>query len=169
MLGAMDELTPFRELFEYSDQMNRLVLNRAAALPDDALDRPLDLGPGTLRRILIHTHNGELVWLRRWQGQIETKWPGESAMLSPEEVLKALELIWPERDAFLASLDPGRLDAEQPYRDSRGTLFRATLRRMLLQGIVHSIHHRAQAVNAIRRLGGAAPEVDFIMSVRQPV
>jgi uncharacterized damage-inducible protein DinB len=90
-------------------------------------------------------------------------------MLSPEEVLKALELIWPERDAFLASLDPGRLDAEQPYRDSRGTLFRATLRRMLLQGIVHSIHHRAQAVNAIRRLGGAAPEVDFIMSVRQPV
>jgi uncharacterized damage-inducible protein DinB len=55
------------------------------------------------------------------------------------------------------------------YRDSKGSLFAATLSDMLLQGILHSVHHRAQAVNMVRRLGGAALEMDYMTFVRRPV
>lgn len=158
----------FRDLFAYNDHANALVFAAAGTLAADALDRPLDIGLGSLRRILIHIYNGEFVWLKRWQGQVETQWPGESGRDAPADVLRQLEALRPERDAFLASLSNARLDAAHPYRDSRGSLFTATLRQMILQGFVHSTHHRAQAVNAIRRLGGAAPEVDLMVGVRRP-
>jgi uncharacterized damage-inducible protein DinB len=40
---------------------------------------------------------------------------------------------------------------------------------MLLQGALHSKHHQAQAVNILRRLGAAWPELDYMMHVRKPV
>lgn len=166
----MGELDVFRELLTYSDRANRLVYEAAAALSPEQLDRPLEVGPGpgTLRRVLIHIHAGESTWLKRWRGEVEAKWPDESVATSPGELLSRLRSLAAERDAFINALDDATLVAEQAYRDSKGSLFRAALRQMLLQGIVHSIHHRAQAVNAIRRLGGAPPEVDLMVTVRQP-
>lgn len=163
----LDPLT-LRELTRYGDRANTMVFEAAGALPASALDQPIDIGLNSLRRILVHIHSGESVWLARWQGKVETPWPREDVQLAPAEVLANLRSLIPARDAFLDSLTAERLTADQPYRDSRGNLFRATLMQMILQGLVHSIHHRAQAVNAIRRLGGTAPEVDLMYSVRQP-
>jgi uncharacterized damage-inducible protein DinB len=164
----MTDTATLVDLFKYNDHANDLVYRAASPLGDDLLDRPLDIGLGSLRRILIHIYNGEFVWLKRWQGQIETGWPREDGRQSPEELLEMLRSLRQERDAFVHSRDARALDAVQIYRDSRGSLFQATLREMILQGFVHSTHHRAQAVNAIRRLGGKAPEVDLMVSVRRP-
>lgn len=166
----MSDLTSICALFDYNDRMNRLVFERAGTLDDERLDRPLEIGLGTLRKILDHVYIGELVWLGRWEGAVETRWAGDAARsASPQELLAELERVRERRERFLAGLDGPRLDAVQQYRDSRGSLFEATLRDMLLQGIVHSTHHRAQIVNAIRRLGGEPPEVDYMYSVRRPV
>jgi len=45
---------------------NARLLESAAGLADDALDRDLQIGPGTFRRIMLHIYTGELIWLRRW-------------------------------------------------------------------------------------------------------
>lgn len=165
----MSDMQSIRSLIDYGDKMNRLVFERASNLSDEQLAQNLDIGPGSLRRILLHLYNGELVWLARWEGKTETPWPSESLTLSPSEILAKLETVTTQRAAFIAGLNEAKLDVVQTYRDSKGSLFKATLRDMLLQGIVHSIHHRAQAVNAIRRLGGDAPDVDYMYSVRQAV
>jgi uncharacterized damage-inducible protein DinB len=39
---------------------------------------------------------------------------------------------------------------------------------MLLQLCYHATHHRAQAVNILRRLGTQAPELDYMMRIREP-
>ncbi len=164
----MSDLTSIHALLTYSDRMNRLVFERAGQLDDAKLSQPIEIGPGTLRRILVHIYNGEFAWLARWQGQIETKWPSETIAPLPTEIMTMLDEVFTRRQQFVSGLTAAHLDAIQPYRDSRGSVFKATLRDMILQGIVHSTHHRAQAVNAIRRLGGDAPEVDYMVSVRQP-
>ncbi len=166
----MDGLTTIRRLIEYSDWANAHVLSAAAGLTDEQLDRPLQIGPGagSLRRVLTHTWAGEDMWLRRWRGETEAKWPDESERLSVEQLAGRFDRTQQERQKFLGSLDPASTECVQAYRDSRGSLFRAVLHDMLLQGIVHSIHHRAQATNAIRRLGGNAPEMDYMMRIRQP-
>lgn len=167
----MNTLTGFRPLFDYSDWANGIVLDAAAGVPEDDLDRPLEIGPGTgtLRRILTHTWAGEATWLRRWRGETEAKWPSESETppVSPAELRSRLATVRAEREAFLAGLDEETLGREQVYRDSRGSHFKATLSDMLLQGIVHSIHHRAQAANALRRLGHPCADLDYMGHVRR--
>lgn len=166
----MNSLPLLARLFEYSDWANAQVLSAAAGLSDEQLDRPLEIGPGagSLRRVLMHTWAGEDMWLRRWQGEIEAKWPAESERLSVAQLRERFESTRARRGPFIAGLEDSALARVQAYRDSRGSLFKATLGDMLLQGIVHSVHHRAQATNAIRRLGGAAPEMDYMMHIRQP-
>jgi uncharacterized damage-inducible protein DinB len=39
---------------------------------------------------------------------------------------------------------------------------------MIEQYILHSHHHRAQAINAIKRAGGPVVEADYMYVVRQP-
>lgn len=166
----MNSLPLLVRLFEYSDWANARVLSAAAGLSDEQLDRPLEIGrgPGTLRRVLMHTWAGEDMWLRRWRGEIEAGWPAESECLSVAQLRDRFEATRARREPFIAGLEDAALARVQDYRDSRGSLFRATLGDMLLQGIVHSVHHRAQATNAIRRLGGTAPEMDYMMRLRRP-
>lgn len=169
----LDALAVLRSLFAYSDRANAKILDAAAALPDGALDRPFDMGPGSLRRTLVHIHNGEATWLARWIGgaqgrPAEPAWPGESEGASVAELAERFGATAAARDRYLDTLTPADLERTQSYRDSRGSLFRARLADMLLQAAVHSVHHRAQAVNMLRRLGAAAPEVDYMYDVRHP-
>ncbi len=156
-------------MYAYSDESNLKVLAAVVALTDEQLDRPIDIGPtpGSLRRILIHTYNGERVWLSRQSGQPETKWPSETVKPSIAQLTIDFSAVAAERNTWLARLNPRQLDKFQPYRESRGSLFHATLLDMILQGLTHSTHHRAQSANAIRRLGGTAPELDYMYMHRQ--
>lgn len=161
--------TFMQSMFAYSDWANGVVLSACGPLSDAQLDEAVNIGPGTLRRILIHTYNGEFVWLARWKGQVETAWPSDKVATPVGALATAFEVLRADRERWLEEVAAGALEREQTYRDSRGSLFRAKLGDMLLQGLVHSIHHRAQAVNAIKRVGGPVLEVDYMMHLREPV
>jgi uncharacterized damage-inducible protein DinB len=118
---------------------------------------------------MLHILSGEHVWLRRWRGEADIRWPDEQERIGVAELRSRLVANRRDRDAFLDRLaaehaDLGRV---QPYRDSRGTMYRATLGEMLIQGVMHSKHHQAQAVNIVRRLGGEWPELDYMYRVRR--
>ena len=168
-VGVMDSLFSIRPLLAYSDQMNRLLLDAAAPLSAEQLDRHFDLGMQSLRKTLAHILVAETVWLERWRGNGEVKWPPYETTQSPAAMLADFETLWPQRDVFLASLTPEKLGADQVYRDSKGSQFTATLHEMILQGIVHSTHHRAQAVHMLRRVGGPFVEMDFMYARRRSV
>lgn len=157
-----------RPMLAYNDWADEQILAAAESLDDARLDQSIDVGRGTPRRVLIHTWAGEHVWVQRWQGKIETKWPDESERVAVATLRERFRSAWRERDAFLTTLSGADLDREVSYRDSRGGLFRASLHDMIRQMVVHSIHHRAQMVNILRRLGTAAPELDYMMYVRLP-
>lgn len=165
---TMLNLESLRTLLNYNDWADDAVLAAAAPLPDAALDQPFDMGVGSLRKTLVHIYNGEHVWLNRWQRRAETRWPPEDERVSIGTLRERLAATWRERDSFLATREDAALAQEIVYRDSKGTLFRATLSDMMAQMVIHSTHHRAQAVNMIRRLGGAAPDVDYMYRVRRP-
>ncbi len=164
----MLDLKTLRELFAHSDWSNRRLLECAAGVGDADLDRPLEIGPGagSLRRILTHTIVAEEVWLQRWQQVPDVPWPNESERASVADLSRRCESCRARRDAYLDAIDPRSLAGVQPYRDSKGVLYRASLGQMLLQGVLHSKHHQAQACNALRRLGAPWPELDYMVRVR---
>jgi uncharacterized damage-inducible protein DinB len=167
----MDLLTA-RDQFAYSDWADRLLLAAARTMDDERLDRPMEIGPGTLRRVMLHTLHGEAVWTRRWVGgrnglPAEVPWPSETERSTIEQIEARFTEAWRERDVFLDSVAPAELLRIQTYRDSKGSLFSATLGEMITQSVVHSIHHRSQAVNMLRRLGAGLVELDYMMSRRK--
>lgn len=164
----MSDLASILELIRYAEAANDLLMSHVVPLTDAQLDHPLDLGMGSVRKICQHLLAGEVTWFARISGQAEAKWPAKPIPASPAEMGALFGQVASERQAFLRSLRADQLDRLQPYRDSKGSLFQATLRQMLLQMILHATHHRAQAVNAIRRVGGPPPELDFMCQVREP-
>jgi uncharacterized damage-inducible protein DinB len=160
-------LGTIREMLAYGDWADDRLLECASPLKDDQLDRVFPMGRGSLRKTLIHIFTGEFVWLQRWKGRVEHPWPSESEKIGPAELSERFAVMRRERDTFLDSLEAGALSREQTYRDSRGSLFTAALGRMLLQGCLHSHHHRAQAVNMLRQIGAEAPELDYMYHVRE--
>jgi uncharacterized damage-inducible protein DinB len=163
----MLDLGTLRKLFEYTDWSNVQLLDAAAPLTDAQLDTDMQIGPGTLRTILLHTYNGELAWLKRWQGMVEMGWPNESAKPTIDDLRSIFTANAGSRNRWMDTLMPDALGKTQKYRDSKGTMYQATLGDMLVQGIMHSKHHQAQAVNAIKRLGGTWPELDYMYRARK--
>jgi uncharacterized damage-inducible protein DinB len=161
------DLATVRTLLDHSDWSNRTLLEAALPLEEAELERDMQIGPGSMRRILLHIYNGEAVWLKRWQGNAETKWPSEQEKIGVRDLAERFERCWVERDGFFAGLMAIDVARVQPYRDSKGTLYTATLGDMLLQGVLHSKHHQAQAVNALKRLGASWPELDYMYRVRR--
>ena len=162
------QLATLSEFLKYSNWANSEILRHSEKLTDAQLDQPFDMGLGCLRRTLIHIHAGEHVWLQRWQGRTETPWPNELVKTPVAEIAAHFARTYEERATFLSKVTDGDLKNPITYRDSKGSLFKATLGDMIMQAILHSTHHRAQAVNMLRRAAGAAFELDYMMSVRKP-
>lgn len=162
------ELKTLSEFLKYSEWANGELLRASRSLSDAQLDQPFDMGMGCLRRTLIHIHAGEHVWLQRWQGHTETPWPNEHVKTPVADIAAQFAKTYEERATFLAKISDRDLPNPITYRDSKGSLFAATLGDMIMQGVLHSAHHRAQAVNMLRRAAGAAVELDYMMWVRKP-
>jgi uncharacterized damage-inducible protein DinB len=165
----MLDIPTIRVMLEYTDWSNGKLLDGAAACTDEQLDHDLQIGPGTLRRILLHIYNGEMIWLKRWRGIVENPWPGEGEHIAIAELRGRFNINTRAREEWLATIKPADAARVQKYRDSKGNLFEATLGDMLLQGAMHTKHHQAQAVNALKRLGAAWPELDYMYRVRKAV
>lgn len=155
--------------FRYSEAMNEQLFLAANKLTDGQLDEPFEMGFGTLRRTLEHIQHGETVWLARWQGDVECAWPAFEPGIAVDELKARLSESVRKRYAWLESLDNADFGKVQRYRDSKGGLYQASLRDMLRQGMFHSVHHRAQAVNMLRRLTSVGLEMDYMAHVREPV
>mgnify|MGYP000400979838 CR=1 FL=1 len=164
----MNDLATIQQFMRYGDWANDECLHASTGLSDAALDQPFDMGRGSLRRTLIHIWAGEHVWLQRWQGRAERDWPDETAPWNLAELRLRFAVTRRDRHAFMHDLDPSRLTQFQTYRDSKGQLFSASLGDMLLQACLHSHHHRAQAVNMLRRVGATTPELDYMYWLRRP-
>lgn len=165
-------LAAIRTLLDHTDWSNDRLLESASRLDDNLLDRDLEMGPGTLRRTMLHIDNGEHIWLKRWigGGAERTPWPSEAERISMEDLHARFRAHRAEREHFLDRLSERPAEdllRLQPYLDSGGTLYQAPLRDMLIQGVLHTKHHQAQAVNMIRRLGGDWPELDYMYRIRQ--
>jgi uncharacterized damage-inducible protein DinB len=159
-------------LLAFTDWSNDQLLAAAASLDDEQLDRDMQIGVGGMRRTMLHIYNGELVWGKRWRGgaDAETKWPSETESVSLSQLTARFEANRRNRDQFLSQLAGSRHDLSrvQAYRDSKGSMFNASLADMVIQCIMHSKHHQAQAANILRRLGASAPDLDYMYHVRKP-
>ena len=158
----MDAINSLRELIQYGDAMNDLVLGRTCVLTEEQLERPLDLGPGSVRAICHHILSSE----RRWIARIDkgTEPAGNPMPADPVLIRQEFREIAATRRDVLARLTAAQLDERRTFHGGE-----ATLHQMILNMFLHAMHHRSQLVNALRRVGADAPEIHYMSWVRQAV
>lgn len=169
--AAVIRLATIRELFTHNDWANTRLVDAGAALADDALDCPFEMGAGSLRKTLHHLYSAERVWLNRWLGVVKPSDRGGANHVPFALRGAEYRALADERDAFVARLDDDALSRPVTYTNLRGETSTFELGQLMLHVCNHGVHHRAQALNMLRRLGAVLPkpEIDYIfMKLVQP-
>lgn len=151
------KLITIRELLIFHRWGHERVLSSALPLSDTQLDQPFDMGLGALRATLNHLFSAERVWLDRWKKIDPPRFRTESAGIPVSQFQRELLDLADERDAFVNSLSDADLSRPQSIRNLKGELAEFRLGDMLLHVVNHAIHHRAQVVNMVKRVGGKPP------------
>jgi uncharacterized damage-inducible protein DinB len=132
----------------------RQLLLRCRDLADEQLDRDFDLGHRTLRRTFLHIIRNMEVWTDLIADRLVRPDPGtQLADRSVAGLLQRLDTVAGElAEAARAVARAGRLDElfldyldQPPARKSYGGAIAHVL--------THSMHHRAQVLHMMRRLG----------------
>lgn len=159
-------MNTLRELFAHNDWGNGKLLDAAEKLDDAALDRPFEMGLGSLRATLHHLWAAERVWLDRWKGidvaihreALEDQRPAVAVMRERMQTTAA------ERAAFLDEQGATGVSRRIEYANMRGERFSRVLADLALHVCNHGVYHRAQATNMLRHVAGAPikPGLDYL-------
>lgn len=160
------DLHTLREFFRFSDWARARVHAAAESFADAQLDQPFEMGVGTLRKTLAHIRDAEKWWLDNW-----TQGPGQLFPAADERSAVAtlgaqFDETAAKRNAFLAKLSDADLNRVVKGTPRPNVVREFPLGVTLLQLCNHSTHHRAQALNMIRRLGGRPPTCDYLQSLK---
>lgn len=158
-----------RTLFAHHDWARDKLLSVAATLSDAQLDAGVAMGFGSLRDTLFHLWAAESLWLQRWKRLPNPKFPEHDPRLSIDDLGKRWRATDTERDDLLLNLDPDALEQPLTYAHPDGRSYTQQLSDLMIHVCNHAAHHRAQALNMLRRCGAATPGLDFLfMKLEQP-
>lgn len=132
----------------------RELLLRSRSLTDDEIDREFDIGHRTLRRTFQHMIRNMEVWTDLISGvPVRNNSDCDAGGRSIEELLKRLDVVVPQlQESARRVTDEGRLDEmlvdhldDPPTRKSYGGA--------IVHLATHGMHHRAQVLYLLRKLG----------------
>lgn len=150
-------------LLEHDAWTTQAVLRRCASLSDEELDRPLGIGPGSVRGTLIHVIRNMEVWTDLIAERPVRREPSDAGETSVPGLLSRLSLAAEDLASVSKRIQAaGRLDAV--FRDTLDDPpTTKTFGGAIVHVITHSMHHRAQLLVMLRRLGlSALPEGDVL-------
>ena len=141
-------------LLQHDAWTTRQILIRCQALTDAELDRPFDLGNGSLRATLLHIIGNMETWTDLIYERPLRERSGESERdRSVDGVIQRLDAVAPDLARIATRLAAeGRLDdLWTDYLDNPPT--RKTFGGAIGHVITHSHQHRAEALHILQRLG----------------
>ena len=153
-----------RSLFSYADWATNELLAMCDAVDVAALDREFEMGPGTIRKTLLHLLNADQWWINNW-----VDGPGEFPTSPEDTPIQAIREEWTElrkkRDRYVATLDEETGQKVLQIRPA-GSLTNCYAGESALHLALHGTHHRAQVVNMVKRSGGEVRDIDLLYSLK---
>lgn len=148
------------KLFRYQDWANARIMEMLEGLTDPQLDRDFEMGPGSIRKTLLHMHDAELWWLENWTLG-NRKFPHSPPETSLSDWQKQFLKVSDRRNAFLSELSED--DAQRVVAiDGGGGESRFRIVESVIQLLGHGVHHRAQLINMLRHSGVAVRNIDLL-------
>lgn len=144
-----DDLLPI--LLSHDRWATAQVLDACGRLTDEQFHRRFDIGPGSLHDTLTHVISATRAWAETLAGRPATpRLDADGQRRTPGQLSALYEEAWRELSATARQLPLGEKVIRR-LRDGREmTLTRGAV---VAQVATHGMHHRAQCLNMLRRLG----------------
>jgi uncharacterized damage-inducible protein DinB len=165
-----------RQLFDYTEWANALVLDAAEKLPAEELLRDVHISHRSILGTLVHTAGADWIWLERWRGNspvgpdVWKGWTPDDAG-SVQQVRDKWNPIVKRRRAYLAEISDADLPLELGYTRFNGEAYSLPLVQQLQHVVNHATLHRGQVVGMIRQVGIVPPATDllfYLIEIRRP-
>jgi uncharacterized damage-inducible protein DinB len=149
-------------LYEYSEWVNRRLLEAAAALTAEQFAQKVLPGFGSVHLTLAHLLGAEVLWFARWRGQ------SPQAILSAGELptVQALRERWTElideRRTYFDALVEADLATVVHWTNMRGQAFALPRWQVMLHCANHSTHHRSEVAAMLSTLGHEPDSTDLL-------
>lgn len=149
----MPTITIIEDLFEFNSWANGRILSLSEGLTDEELDRPREMGFGSLRNTVFHILAAEEIWFERWNGDPWRAFETEAKGLSLEVIAARLGEVARKRQLLLQRERDSGWNRDCIYKNLKGDLLANPLRDLLVHVANHGVHHRAQALNFLKQFG----------------
>ncbi len=161
----MNAVELLQRLHQHRTWVNSNLLTAAAALSDEQLRSPFQIGQGSVWKSLLHLYAAENVWLEALlgneaflvPGDLPGKIPGNQQGEGGITGLGDLRQKWSSLDrrwvGHLAALTPAALEEVVYRRSSLGQRFGTRRSDVLLHVCTHAHYTAAQVVNMLRHAG----------------
>ncbi len=147
----------YQDLFDHNDWANQRIFQLCADLRDDQLDEPAEMGFGSLRNTLFHNLEAEKLWLERWLGQPWRPLQADAEGMPVAEISSQAQDVAKERNEMIAREEHSKFSRVVEFKDSREVSNKFPIGPLLHHVANHGIHHRAQALNLMKRHGQTVP------------
>lgn len=161
--AGMDQM----RVYEYLERSRAWVLDRVRERTEEEHRRDFAIGPGSLARTLTHIVVSEWYYVERMLRRDVPRYEEWTVRDENPPPFAALEAMWSAqaRETRSAIGRIGDWDRRIVYRviDDAGREIEVTTtaRDLFTQLMLHEVHHRAQILQMLRRLGVEAAELDF--------
>ncbi len=151
------------ELYRYNAWANHKVLGSCDSLSDSQLDERREMGFGSLRQTLFHILEAERLWLERWMGMDLRPITIDAGGMPLDRMADELARVDRQRETLIDNERTGCWARTCAYRNSQGESHSNSLIDLLIHVANHGIHHRAQAMNFLKRHGRTVPGgIDYL-------
>jgi uncharacterized damage-inducible protein DinB len=147
------------ELCGYTDDANGLLLGVARGMTTEELNCSSSPSHGSVMGLLQHMLDAEAYFLSICQGHSSSYEREEKPTF--EELVKNWERVAEERKAYVASVDENEL--QEKAKLTFGSKLAFPRGQLMLQSLIHSVHHRGELSIVMTGLGHPLPTLDIIL------
>ena len=150
----------------YTAWASRRLVDAAAQLSPEELNRDFQTADHSILRTLAHVFAADRIWLDRINGT-----PRAAFVTEADYRIDVLQNDWPALydrwQQWAAALTDERARTVIAYRDLKDNSWSQPLWEIVLHVVNHGTHHRGQAAGFIRALGHTPPPLDLMAYYRQ--
>ena len=161
------------KIFDYLVLARQRVLEKVRGLSAEQYAQPTGIGHGSLDRTLTHILASEWYYVQRLLRRDVPPYEQWAIRWEEPPALADLEAAWAKQaDETRAAIDSVR-DWLEPiaYRvttdDGRRVIVTASAFDIVTQLALHEVHHRAQVMNMLTRLGAGVGDIDYNLLMYQ--
>jgi uncharacterized damage-inducible protein DinB len=161
-------VTDLVTLYDYNCWANRRILAAAARLTPEQFLAPTTLSKGSVRDVLVHMLDAEVIWRRRCQaGATPTAQASPADFPTFAVLLERWQVQEAAMRAYVGALSDEAANAPVAYRTTKGVPYTEILWQILTHVVNHGTQHRAEVAHVLTGYGYSPGDVDFILYLRE--